>query len=467
MDEQTFRRLAPDAVAGRLDAATYAAWKAATAEDPERAAFVVRVAEADARFGSQRAPTAAATLRAPRVPRRKVAALALVFVVLGLASGGLVMHSYLRAQQARKTSNAAWLPLNQPAPQNQPESQPAPANGPRESTPPNTGPEPDPEPEPEPQPQPTPEPQPANGLQLFRASGNVSVRDAKEREWRSLGVGEAVPAGSSVSVQGGASFRSDSLELHAAGAAQFELREAGLHFASGRVSVRVSGPSAFSCHKQAFSIASGAFVVAPRALGGDLYIVEGASDLGRAPLYVPMDGTANTSAIAPEQLLELEAELLGPHHTLLRWDFETAAGTPELCELIQPGALGIGHAGARKPGQPGVGVAASAEVFTAEAKARLRLRVKTDARRLRLELRVQLEQGYRLVDALVDLPQTEEWQTIDVPLALLRAGRHRDEPGWLEGRVYAAMLLMPAADPARPLMRRDFAVDDVQVYVPE
>ena len=95
------------------------------------------------------------------------------------------------------------------------------------------------------------------------------------------------------------------------------------------------------------------------------------------------------------------------------------------------------------------------------------MRVKTGAPRVRLELRVQLDEGYRLVDVDISLASTEGWQVIDVPMAGLRAGRFRDQPGWIEGRSYSAMLLMPAADPDRPLTRRELQVDDVRVYVPE
>jgi hypothetical protein len=105
-------------------------------------------------------------------------------------------------------------------------------------------------------------------------------------------------------------------------------------------------------------------------------------------------------------------------------------------------------------------------LFTAAQGARLRMRVKTDAARLRIELRVQLDDGFRLVDALLDVPGND-WTVLDIPLNVLRAGRYRDEPGWIPGRSYSSLLVTPAANPDQPLIRHELAIDDLLIFVPQ
>jgi hypothetical protein len=206
----------------------------------------------------------------------------------------------------------------------------------------------------------------------------------------------------------------------------------------------------------------GAFIVEPRKLGGDLYLVEGSTDSPslEAPLHVLLDGTTTSSTLGPEQLAALELELIGPHRKLLSWDCESPATSPELGEITP---LEHGHGVRRVAGQAGVGVSPTKEAFVAEPGARLRLRVKTSAAAMRVEFRVLLGSGYRLVDARVDVRGNDQWQVIDVPLSILRAGRFRAEPGWLPGRTYSAFLLSPAADPNAPLARHDFLLDDLLV----
>jgi hypothetical protein len=470
MDEQTFRRLAPDAVAGRLDAASYERWKAATAEDPARATFVVRVAEADAKISGLYGPAIVRTISPPsrRVPRRTFVALAVVFALLGLTAGGLVMHSYLKTRGLKPKGSANDL-IADSAGSNAPKSgDNRPVNQPAASFPANNQPEPEPEPEPDPEPEP---PLDTGGLRLVSAADAVSVRGERDAEWRKLVAGEAVPDGAIVSKQGAARFRSGSVEIYSAGAMQFELVDGAIRFIEGRASVRVSLQQAFSCYKQTWSMTQGGFVVEPRRLGGEVYLIEGTATLGAvevaSPSQVAVDGTRHATPLTSQQIVQLELELLGPHRVLLHWDCESDATSPELGEIAKPGALGDGRAFRRKSGQPGIGVAASTDVFKAEPNGRLRMRVKTDAARLRIEFRVKLDTGFRVVDAQIDLRGNDSWQTLDVSLDILRAGRFRDEPGWLPGRAYSAFLLAPAVNPDNPLARHDLLVDDLIVYVLE
>jgi hypothetical protein len=478
MDEQTFRRLSPDAVAGRLDETTYSRWKAAAAQDPERASFAVRVAEADARVSAVRPAVTPRAETAPRVPRHKALGLAALFAMLGLLAGGLVMNSYLR-NQADKPEGAVNALVSTPAAQPSPRDAgaepaadtppPPPANQPQ--------PEPEPQPQPEPEPQPQPEPQPApEGLAVAALAGDVAVRGAGDQAWRKLAVNEVVPEGATVSSlrKGYARFRSGSVEIFPHDAFQFELIGGAIRFMQGRFSVRVNGPQKFSCYKESWELDQGGFVIEPKTLGGDLWLIEGdalfqgrqGAQVVEPRVRVALDGTRNATPLEPQQMLSLELEMLKPHNRLLWWDGETPETTPAFSEPVAPGALGDGRAMAHKSGQAGIGVSPSTHVFTAAEGARLRMRVKTSTPRLRIELRVQLEQGYRVVDAIIDLTGSGEWTVVDVPLEILRAGRFRDEPGWLPGRDYSALLIAPAVDPDRPLTRHELVIDDLLVYEP-
>ncbi|MCA8915135.1 MAG: hypothetical protein KDB90_06960 [Planctomycetes bacterium] len=479
MDEQTFRRLAPDAVAGRLDTATYERWKAATGENPERASFVVRVAEADAKVSGSYEPIKHVTAREPvrRVPKRTAIGLGIAFALVGLLAGALAMNSYIRAQKRIGDNKTAMLlqgndvrqPANQPdnlqaEPTPAADPQPAPTNAP-DNTPHQTDPEPDPPPD---------LPPPTEGFQLLAgAAGLVSVRGEKDDRWRRLEPGEPLADGDSVSCNedGAARFEAPGLVLSIQQPAQFEYRGGAVRFIAGRVAVRVRSDWKFSCYKSEWSTLRADFVVEPKTLGGDLYLIDGGIMAGNvvyaAPERIALDGSGTSSILRAEQIVALESELLGPHIVLLHWDCETNETTPRYGELVQPGALGAGHAVTRKPGDPGIGVSAPTVVFAGESGARLRMRVKTDAARVRIEFRVQLDSGFRLVDALVDVDSSGEWAVVDIPLEVLRAGRYRDEPGWLPGRDYSGFLLVPAADPARPLTRHEFVIDDLLIYAPK
>ena len=482
MDEQTFRRLAPDAVAGRLDTATYERWKTATGENPERASFVVRVAEADAKVSGIYEAIKPVEAREPsrRIPKRTAVGLGIAFALFGLLAGVLAMNSYMRSQKRIGDNKTAMLPqgndVRQPAnqpdntetePTPAPDLQPAPTNAP-DNTPDQTGPDPDPDPLPDPPPPPT------DGFQLLAgAVGLVSVRGEKDDRWRRLEPGEALADGDNVSCNedGAARFEAPGLVLSIQQPAQFEYRGGALRFISGRVAVRVSSEWKFSCYKSEWSTLSADFVVEPKTLGGDLYLVDGGMMAGNvvyaAPERIALDGSGTSSILRPEQIVALESELIGPHTVLLHWDCETNGTSPRYGELVQPGALGTGHAVTRRPGDPGIGVSAPTVVFAGESGARLRMRVKTDAARVRIEFRLHLETGFRVVDALVDVDSSGEWAVVDIPLEVLRAGRYRDEPGWLPGHDYSGFLLVPAADPARPLARHEFVIDDLLIYAPK
>jgi hypothetical protein len=344
------------------------------------------------------------------------------------------MHSYLRAEDARKAGNSNVAMLDTP-PGNAPAND-APANQPATNNPAANQPQPEPEPEPQPEPEPEPEPQPAPaGLALVSASGAVSVRGAGNDQWRKLAVGEVVTAGSTVSSQGACRLRADNFEFSASGASQFDYGPV-VRFIEGRACVRVTGA------------------------GGELFLLDGAD------ACVALDGTGNSRVLSAAEIRTLELELIGPHKQLLFWDCETEATTPPFGEVVTPGALGEGNAVRRKPGQPGIGVSPSTEVFAAEQGARLRMRVQTTAAKIRIELRVRLEGGYRVVDAQFEI-NALSWQTLDVPLDTLRAGRGRTEPGWLPGRGYSALLITPCVDPRNPLTRHELVIDDLLVYAPD
>ena len=469
MDEQTFRRLAPDAVAGRLDTAVYERWKDAAGESPERAPFVVRIAEADARLSGSLEPIRPVEVHEPakRIPRAAGIGLGVFFGAFGLLAGALVMHSYLGTQQRTEQAKSSVAPMN--APVNQPAN--VPANTPAtaiNTEPAANEPEPDPEPEPEPEP-----PQQVEGLHLRTgASGLVSVRGVKDDRWRKLEPNEALKDGDSVSHNepGAARFVAPGLRLDVQGPALFEFRGGVIRFTAGRAGVHVSSSWRFSCYKSEWSAKDAAFVVEPKPLGGELSLLSGviAGDTQVvAPVQLLLDGTGRVSPLGPAQISQLEHELLGAHETLLHWDFETPAGTPVFSAVVSPGALGDGHAGERKAGDPGIGMPPSSQLFVAGEGSRLRLRVNTGARRLRIEFRVQLEEGFRLVDALLDVPPGEGWQIIDTPLEGLRAGRYRDEPGWIPGQPYSAFVITTAPDPDQPLTRYQLRIDDLLIYTPE
>ncbi|MCB9895402.1 MAG: hypothetical protein H6839_13205 [Planctomycetes bacterium] len=473
MDEQTFRRLAPDAVAGRLDTATYERWKAATGENPERASFVVRVAEADAKVSGIYEAIKPVQAREPsrRVPKRTAVVMALAISLLGLLAGALAMHSYIRSQKRIDDNKAALLPpANETkAPDNTPVETP-PENTPLDNSPPPTNTPDDPPIKTDPVPNSDP-PKAMDGFRLLDgATGLVSVRGEKDDRWQRLEPGQVLKDGDSVSFNetGVARFTAPGLSLSMQQPAQFEYRDGVVRFTNGRVVVRATTDWNFSCYKTTWGSLGGAFIVEPRKLGGELFLLEGGVIVGNSvytdALQITLDGSGNYHELTPEQIRTLESELLGPHSMLLRWDGEAKETTPAYCALIEPGALGDGHALTRKPGDPGIGVTPSTAVFTAESNARLRMRVKTNAARLRIEFRVHLESGFRVVDALVDVPPAESWTVVDVPLEALRAGRSRDEPGWLPGREYSAFLVVPAADPAEPLARHELQIDDLLVY---
>lgn len=471
MDEQTFRRLSPDAVAGRLDEATYRSWKAAAAQDPERAAFVVRVAEADARIsGAQPAVMPRAETPA-RVPKVRALGLAVLFALLGLLAGGLVMNSYLRNRGNQPTAATGNAPEASPvARQDTPTvNREAPAIN--AEAPPVKEPEPQPEPEPEPQPEPQPLP---GGLLLVSVEGDVSVRTARDQSWRRLAVNEPVPEGATINQRKGAArFESPAVSIYPQGAFQFELIDGVIRFQQGRFSVRVRDRQAFSCYKENWELERGSFVAEPKTLGGDLWLVEGDALLRnqagiqviKPGVRVTLDATRHVTRLTPQQILAHQLETLQPYERLLWWDGESPESTPAFCELAEPGALGDGRAMAHKSGQAGIGVSPSTSVFTAPDRARLRMHVNTSARKLRLELRVQLDEGYRVVDGMIDVPGSG-WQVVDVPLDILRAGRFRAENGWLPGRVYSALQIAPAVDPDDPLTRHPLQIDNLLVYQP-
>ncbi|MCA8945502.1 MAG: hypothetical protein KDB29_04705, partial [Planctomycetes bacterium] len=105
--------------------------------------------------------------------------------------------------------------------------------------------------------------------------------------------------------------------------------------------------------------------------------------------------------------------------------------------------------------------------FVAEEGARFRMWVKTSAERIRIEFRVELDDGFRAVDALIDVPEQDRWVMVEAPLKELGAGRFRSEVGWLPGRAYSAFLVGPAIDIDSPLARHDLSIDDVMIYVAE
>ncbi|MBZ0135384.1 MAG: procyclic acidic repetitive family protein [Planctomycetes bacterium] len=469
MDEQTFRRLAPDAVAGRLDAETYVRWKAGAAQSPERAAFVVRIAEADARFSGEYGPVRDVQARAPaaKVSRRMFFGLALLFAGVGLLAGGMVMQSYL---ETGSTIAAGGNVASRPAPLNAPpEPDEKPAPPPLDNT--ETQPEPEHTPEPGHKPEPEPEHIPAvQGFALAAvARGFVSVRGSNDDAWRKLEPHTVIAPGATLgkTTDGDARFESPDLEIVLAGAGQFEYGRDAIRLISGRYRVRVRGAHSFTCYKSTWSLSNGAFVAEPRTLGGELFLLEGVCEWGAAPVFINLDGTGRTAPLTPGQARELELELLGPHQALLSWDGESAETSPRYGRAVKPGARGDGHAIERRPGEPGIGVPPTVRVFDGRADARLRLRVRTDAKRVRLELRVHLEDGYRAVDADIAVPRAGEWCVVDVPLEILRAGRMRDEPGWLPGRRYDALLLSPGVDADNLLQRHELAIDDLLVYVPQ
>lgn len=477
MDEQTFRRLSADAVAGRLDTATFTRWKAAAAEDPERAAFVVRVVEADTRASGHYEPIRDVRARgvqpAERVPRRTVRGLSIFFGVFGLFAGGLAMHSCVRNQDRAAGSNAPQLalintPTNSPAANRQPEPAP-PMNQPVQ---PEPEPEPEPEPQPEPEPEPQPEPEPAvqHTAGVTVASGRVRGRRSGG-EWTDLKVGDELTGYERVAVlDGNFTYTAQDLTIRAAGRTEFGWEGATLRFYDGRAAVSADGV-AFAAYKSRWVATGAGFVVQVQRFGGELQLLSGSIELGdsrsiRAPRQLALENESDR-ALSAAEIRVLETELIGPHRVLLRWDGESPTTTPDMGDVFTPGALGDGHAMRRAAGDPGVGMLPGPVLCAGEAGARLRMRVKTQAKRIRIEFRVQLEDGFRAVDALIDVPAGDSWVVVEAPLESLRAGRFRSEKGWLPGCDYSAFLVAPAVDLDLPLARYDLSVDDLLVYVPE
>lgn len=485
MDEQTFRRLAPDAVAGRLDDDTYARWKTFAKSDPEREAFVARITAAHERLssGTEVVRETGAHDVHRRVPKRVFYVLAPFFALFGGLGGVLAMYSYLETRDgmAQQPDNRVGEAPAAPGGN-------APETGPRDK-PRTDEPEPEPEPDPEPEREPpgetgdppdTPDlesepdsPVPEEGLRL--SGGKARIRAAGGTGWEELGDARVLKRGDRVAVlEGESQFLSPRLRISASGRVEFEVIDGGILFAEGEAAVRVKRPGVFKTRTTTWTMESGAFVVSPGRFGGGLYVLEGAarlayrgeSETAVAPTLARLDAVPSPRALTPDEIREFEVKLLGAHDVLLLWDAETSATTPARGEIFQPGAFGEGSAMRRALGQLEVGSRVGEELFAAREGARLRMRVKTDATHVHLTMRVHVKDGYRAADARIPVPPGEGWVVIDVPLSILRAGRNRDEPAWIPGTACSALALSPGVNPDRPLLRRELSVDDVLVYVP-
>ncbi|MEZ5993860.1 MAG: hypothetical protein R3E76_16110 [Planctomycetota bacterium] len=482
MDQQTFRRLAPDAVAGRLDATTLERWKAAAAADPERASFVVRVVEADSKVSGQFEPVrdVKATEPSRKVPRRTVLGLAVFFAVFGAMAGGLAMNSYLRSQ-ARMNSPSTGLVEDNTAPRNAPDSGPADnttgpgpaANTPRTNEPSNVEPTPEPDLpfEPEPDPPPVTRNTPRSGVTV--ATGRVRGRKAGS-DWFDLKVGDSLDGIERVAVLDGRfAYSRAGLSIQGEGRFEFGWDGATVCCLDGRMVVKADGVD-FTAYKTDWRVIDAKFVIEAKRFGGDLYLLSGTLQIDAGNDTIPMQSghhlsleTNKTRPLSADETRALDLELLGPHRVLLHWNMESSETTPNLGELFSPGALGDGHAVRRKTGEPGIGVNPGEPCFVAEEGARFRMWVKTSAERIRIEFRVELDDGFRAVDALIDVPEQDRWVMVEAPLKELGAGRFRSEVGWLPGRAYSAFLVAPAIDIDSPLARHDLSIDDVMIYVAE
>lgn len=483
MDEQTFRRLAPDAVAGRLDATTLARWKAAAAADPERAKFVVRVVEADSKVSGQFEPVRDVTVTEPvrKVPKRTVLGLAVFFAVLGAMAGGLAMNSYLQSQARAKTNTTPDVAMGNSSDRNAPDSRPG--NKPAETEPADNSvaanepskveptPEPDLPPEPIPDHPPVVRTPPHSGITI--ATGRVRGRKAGS-DWFDLTVGDSLDGIERVAVLDGRfAYSRPGLSIRGDGRFEFGWEDSLLRCHEGRMVV-VATDTHVAAYKTSWHATDTTFIVDARKFGGDLYLLSGGVQIAAADGAIAMQSgrhlSLETGKIRPltaDEARALELEMLGPHRVLLHWDMESREATPSLGELIAPGALGDGHAVRRKTGEPGIGVGSGATCFMAEEGARIRMWVKTSSARIRIEFRVDLDDGFRAVDALVDVPETDKWVLVETPLNVLGAGRFRSEVGWLPGRAYSAFLVAPAIDVDSPLIRHSLSLDDIMVYVAE
>lgn len=453
----TFRRLAPDAIAGRLDAESLQQWREAAATSPERAAFAVSVAEVELRADRPPPPPTE-----KRIAKPTGFALGAAFALAGLFAGAMVMSSYLKSTDTPPANNAAAL---LPAPDNTPpEPAPQPTPDPLPEPEPEPTPEPEPEPEPDPQPeQPEPEPAPA-ALHMARATGDVRVRSTG-RDWATLAPSTSLQTGDRVVVLSGhAEFSAPGLTVRGHGRLELEVIEGGLKFIEGRTVVRCTQAATFAVPRATMQTDGADFVVTPGRIGADVQLVRGrihaaaGSSVGdfTDPGVIRLPWLEWT-ALSQADLLALERELLGPHTVLLFWDCNSPASSPSVGEIRD----GAAH---RARGHLGIGAEPGTQAFAALADARLQLRVQTDYPRLHIEMRMHLDDGYRIVDMLVDLPPGEGWRTIDVPLSAMRAGRQRTEPGWHPGLTYSTLLISPIAQPGT---RLELALDDILIYAPE
>lgn len=486
MDAKEFRRLAVEAVAGRLDAETRQQVLHAAEADPEHARFYAQLVAAKTSVTQRMQAARPAEEPAPQ-PRgmtpAQVWGLRLIFGFAGALAGGMVAWGVIRdmAGGAPNPGNAvAWAGANQPAANT---ARPAanqtantarpPANVPAANTarPPANVPAAN-------QPAANDTQAPPAPLPLLRvtvhAEGRLRVRQPGAPDYADLAPSQGLNAGDRVALtRGTALLQTEGMLLLLAEKAELELASHGaftLH--KGRVAfASFDGAWTATCGGAVIELAGSGALQVQRG-GDELSMLEGTArvTLGSesatitGPRLVLLLRGLQQTALPAKSADALAAELSAHEDHLLRWDFEAGAGACELGEHCQPGAGGSRGALRWRSTEGAVGTGSVAALFSMREETRLRLRVRTGCPRVRVTMRQLLPDGFRRVEMTLPV-RGQGWQLLDVPLSLLRAQRGR-ESGFVPGAAYAALQFEILPEPGEAFAGYTLEIDDVCVYAP-
>ncbi|MCC6464386.1 MAG: hypothetical protein IT463_03485 [Planctomycetes bacterium] len=489
MDAKEFRRLAADAVAGRLDPETRQRVLQAAEADPEHARFYAQlVAAHNGVTQRMQAPRPAdAPAPAPRgISNAQVWGLRLIFGVAGALAGGMVAWGVIGDMNSPPSlpgNDASWTRANHPAGNHPPANQPArntAAQPAANQAPANTATLP-----PANQPAANTAQPPANEVvppslppALLRvtagAESRLRVQRAGAADYADLAPGEGLNAGDRLAlVRGTARLEAEGLLLLPAEKAELELTGPGAFtLRKGRVAFACFDGGWVAACNEAMVELDGSGALQVQRGGDELSVLEGTArvTLGSESAQVTgprllllLRGLQQT-ALPAMSADALAAELHAHEEVLLGWDFESGPGACDLGEASQPGAGGSRGALRWRSTDSGVGAGGSTALFTMREEARLRLRVRTGSPRLRVTLKQLLPDGFRRVDMAVPL-RGQGWQLVEVPLSLLRAQRGR-ESGFVPGALYAALQFEILPEPGEAFAGYTLEVDDVCVYAP-
>ncbi|MDC1143065.1 hypothetical protein OAU50_08235 [Planctomycetota bacterium] len=499
MNDQTFRRLALEGMRRKLDTAAQQQWDAHRENNPDAANFVDDLIashrDVSTRFVESKRLAVqtrqadvdpAGDLKPTKLKTSDVVRLAWLFAVVSATISGLItLYALMGQDGAANAANQYTATTNEPSqnttgngtvdhtnsePVNQPKNAPVSNTNEAENTPVDPLPV---------EPEPTPvldgvfDVDLARGRASFRASGETDftpMRDSAE-----LFEGERVRV-----LEGSVRIQTESLSIRGSSKFDMTIQEAtdsklSLSTVGGRAAVRSARVVDLEVYGNRMTFKDAAFIIDVNATGSDLYLIEGFIDIRReddfkkvnAPRHIVIGRGLTERALTSSELATLEPELLGPHRTLLNWDFENGRSVCNLGELAIGGARSSKHAMRSTVVAPDVGTDLSGALFVSAPKARLRFKVLTKASQIRISARLQMKDGWRRVSMRADVPAGSGWKVVTIPLAKFAFLGNRPGTGWQPYASYARLVFTSLSEAGSVFNAPEMLIDDVHIYTPE